>query len=248
MPRLNSLPIKDVMLCSDTINQPMKQRMSALRSRHDKSNLLIHEIYSSIQGESSHMGKPCVFVRTTGCHLRCSYCDTEQAFFKGNEMSVLEAVQTVSSFNIGLVEVTGGEPLLQSATFRLLDTLVGLHFSVLLETSGAVSISKVNRKVNVILDVKTPSSLEAQKNVWNNLLILWPGCEVKFVIGSQEDYLYAQDICRRYDLFLRTHVLFSPVVARLDPKLLVEWILKDKLPVRFQLQLHRVLYGESSGR
>ncbi|HXW54058.1 MAG TPA: radical SAM protein [Myxococcota bacterium] len=236
------------MLGSETLSQPIKMRMSALRSRLDKRNLLIHEIYSSIQGESSHMGRPCVFVRTTGCHLRCSYCDTEHAFFAGNEMSIKEIVRDVASFKIGLVEVTGGEPLLQSATFCLLDELVALGYTVLLETSGAISIGKVNQRVKVILDVKTPSSLEVKKNLWHNLMILWPGCEVKFVIGSKEDYLFATEICGRYGLFDRSHVLFSPVVAVLDPKLLVEWILQDQLPVRFQLQLHRVLYGEARGR
>lgn len=235
------------MLSSATLSEPMAMRMAPLKNK-GKDSLLIHEIYSSIQGESSHMGIPCVFVRTTGCHLRCSYCDTQHAFFKGKELGIEEVIDKVQSFAIPMVEVTGGEPLLQPKTFTLLDRLVGLGFTVLLETSGAVSIAKVNRQVRVILDVKTPSSLESDKNVSSNLDILWPGCEVKFVIGSYEDYLFAKKISLEHNLFSRTHVLFSPVMALLDPKMLAEWIVKDALNVRFQLQLHRVLYGEEPGK
>lgn len=236
------------MLTDATINQPMSQRLSILRNKAMKDGLLIHEVYASIQGESSYMGMPCVFVRTTGCHLRCSYCDTEHAFFSGKEMSIEAIIAEVSSYNIGVVELTGGEPLLQLPSLVLLDKLVALNFTVLLETSGAVSIARVNRAVKVILDVKTPSSLESRKNVMSNLKILWPGCEVKFVIGSYEDYCFAKATCEQLDLLGRTHVLFSPVVVKLDPKSLVEWILRDRLPVRFQLQLHRVLYGEAPGK
>lgn len=226
----------------------MKERMSPLKSKLDKNSLLIHEIYSSVQGESSYMGIPCVFIRTSGCHLRCSYCDTEHAFFKGTEQKIPEIVKKVSSFSINLVELTGGEPLLQKASFTLLDALVDSGFTVLMETSGAISIKNVNKKVKVILDIKTPSSLEKDKNVWSNLDILWPGCEVKFVIGSYEDYLYAKNICEEYDLFNRTHLLFSPVTQSIEPQKLAEFILKDRLPVRFQMQLHRILYGEAPGR
>lgn len=235
------------MLSTKTIDQPMEERLRVLRNR-DKKKILIHEIYASIQGESSHMGKPCVFIRTTGCHLRCSYCDTEHAFFAGVETSIEEILERVLSYGIAMVEVTGGEPLLQPAVFELFDRLVEKKLTVLLETSGAVSITKVNQEVKVILDVKTPSSLESRRNVLSNLKNLWPGCEVKFVISTHEDYLFAKHICHQYDLYTRTHVLFSPVVAVLNPQLLVEWILEDRLPVRFQLQLHRVLYGETPGR
>lgn len=226
----------------------MQERMSVLKNKTDKNSLLIHEIYSSIQGESSHMGKPCIFVRTTGCHLRCSYCDTEQAFFQGKELSVDEILHSVASYGIDLVEMTGGEPLLQPQSFVLLEKLVSLGYTVLLETSGAVSIANVNRNVKVIIDVKTPSSLEHEKMVWHNLEILWPGCEVKFVIGTRDDYEYAKTVCEKFDLYRRSHVLFSPVVAVIDPKVVVDWILLDRLPVRFQLQLHRVLYGECPGK
>jgi 7-carboxy-7-deazaguanine synthase len=231
-----------------TINQSMSERLSVLNQRPDKTKLLVHEIYSSIQGESSFMGLPCVFVRTTGCHLRCSYCDTEQAFFKGSEMSIDDVIAQVSAYKIPLVELTGGEPLLQPASFTLMDRLVDAHFKVMIETSGAVSIKQVNRQVKVILDVKTPSSLESHRNVLSNIEILWPGCEVKFVIASLKDYQFAKDFCRVHDLTSRTHVLFSPVVALMDPTKLVEMILQDGLDVRFQLQLHRVLYGETPGK
>ncbi len=231
-----------------TINQSMSERLSVLNNRTDKNKLLVHEIYSSVQGESSLMGLPCVFVRTTGCHLRCSYCDTEHAFFKGSEHTIDEVVARVKSFGIPLVELTGGEPLLQPASFVLMDRLIEEGFSLMLETSGAVSIKKVNRRVKVILDVKTPSSLEAHRNVMSNIELLWPGCEVKFVIGSEEDYLFAKDFCKQHRLEERTHVLFSPVVAKMEPTKLVEMILRDGLNVRFQMQLHRVLYGEMPGK
>lgn len=235
------------MLSLSTINQTMKERLSVLNNRTDKDKLLIHEIYSSIQGESSYMGLPCVFVRTTGCHLRCSYCDTEHAFFQGQELALDEVLKKVLDFGIPLVELTGGEPLLQPASFQLLDRLVDAGLTVLLETSGAVSIKNVNRNVKVILDIKTPSSLESHKNVMANLDYLWPGCEVKFVIGTEEDYQFARDFTLKHKLLLRTHVLFSPVVALMEPTKLVEMIMKDRLNVRFQLQLHRVLWGEKPG-
>ena len=236
------------MLNAATINQPMTKRLSVIRDKIDKNKLLVHEIYLSIQGESSYMGQPCIFVRTTGCHLRCSYCDTEHAFFDGKEMSLDAILQKVASFGVNLVELTGGEPLLQAPTFSLLDRLVEQNFTVMLETSGAVSIAKVNTAVKVILDVKTPSSLESEKTVFRNLEILWRGCEVKFVISNYDDFLFAKETCQKYDLFNRTHVLFSPVTAQLDPKDLVEWILKDRLVARFQMQLHRILYGEIPGK
>lgn len=236
------------MLSQSTIEQPMSVRMSPLKNKMHSDHVLVHEIYSSVQGESSFMGFPCVFVRTTGCHLRCSYCDTEHAFFAGKEMSISEIMDRVVAFGLKHVELTGGEPLLQRASFTLLDRLVDAQYTVLLETSGAVSIENVNRRVHVILDIKTPSSLEHERNVYKNLAILWPQCEVKFVMRSHDDYLFAKEICATYRLYERTHVLFSPVVCDLNPTVLVDWILADQLPVRFQLQLHRVLYGETPGK
>jgi 7-carboxy-7-deazaguanine synthase len=236
------------MLSANSLKQTMAERMSPLREKRDKKGLLLHEIYASIQGESSHMGKPCVFIRAAGCHLRCSYCDTEHAFFQGTEMTIDDIIKKVMSFDISLVELTGGEPLLQPPSLILLDRLVDLDFVVLLETSGALPIAKINKAVKVILDIKTPASSECDRNVYSNLDILWPGCEVKFVISSLNDYSFAKSICEKFDLYRRTAVLFSPVVQRLDPKVLVDWLLKDRLDVRFQMQLHRVLYGEEQGR
>lgn len=236
------------MLSPQTRAQSLSERVSVVRNKANKDHVLIHEIYSSIQGESSYMGYPCVFVRTTGCHLRCSYCDTEHAFFAGQEMSVENIIEKVASFGLKLVEITGGEPLLQPPTVTLLHRLVGLGYTTLIETSGAVSIAGINAAVKVILDVKTPSSGEHTRNITKNLSILWPGCEVKFVIGTRRDYEYAKNICQEYDLLKRTHVLFSPVIAMMDPKNLAEWMVADKLTARFQMQLHRVLYGETAGK
>lgn len=236
------------MLSVETINQSAKKRLSVLRSKTNKDSLLIHEIYSSVQGESSYMGMPCVFIRTTGCHLRCTYCDTEHAFFKGQEMLIDEIINKVSSYGIKLVELTGGEPLLQPPCIKLLDKLVEHGFTVLLETSGAVSIDAVNRHVKVILDIKTPSSGESHRFIKKNLDVLWHGCEIKFVISTYEDYVFAKETCQHYNLWHKHHILFSPVVACLDPTLLAEWMVTDKLNARFQMQLHRVLYGETAGK
>lgn len=236
------------MLSPQTRAQSLSERVSVLRNKTNKNHVLIHEIYSSIQGESSYMGYPCVFVRTTGCHLRCAYCDTEHAFFAGQEMSVESIVEKVASFGLKLVEITGGEPLLQPPSLTLLHRLVELGYTTLIETSGAVSIAGINSAVKVILDVKTPSSGEHTRNITKNLSILWPGCEVKFVISTYADYEYAKNICQEYDLLRRTQVLFSPVVAMMDPRNLAEWMVSDKLTARFQMQLHRVLYGEAAGK
>jgi 7-carboxy-7-deazaguanine synthase len=222
--------------------------MQPIRNKKVADNLLIHEIFLSIQGESTHMGKPCIFVRTTGCHLRCNYCDTAHAFFAGSEMSIEDILAKVREYGVPLVELTGGEPLLQAPSFLLLKRLCEEGFTVLLETSGAVSIDRVDRRVKVILDIKTPSSGQESKNVYRNLDVIWPGCEVKFVLGSFEDYDFAKEICASHGLYDRCTVLFSPVVDLINPALLAEKIIVDKLQVRFQLQLHRILWGESPGR
>lgn len=226
----------------------MPERMAPIKNKQDKSALLIHEIFSSLQGESSFMGRPCIFVRTTGCHLRCSYCDTAHAFFKGTEQTIDDIITTVRSFGVPLVELTGGEPLLQAASFTLLKKLCDESFTVMLETSGAVSIANVDRRVHVIIDIKTPGSGENSTMVWENLNILWPKCEVKFVITNFDDYDFAKEICDKFDLYRRSRVLFSPVVDLISPSLLAEKIIIDKLDVRFQMQLHRILWGETPGR
>lgn len=235
------------MLSLRTIAQPMTERMRPIRSV-DKNKILLHEIYASVQGESTYMGKPCVFVRTSGCHLRCSYCDTEHAFFEGQAHSIEEILAQVAQFGIGLVELTGGEPLLQKLSFTLLERLVHEGYTVLLETSGAVSIKSVHKNVKVILDIKTPSSGHSDKNVWSNLSLLWPGCELKFVLQNFADYDFAVEICQRYDLFNKNPILFSPVVSQMNARELAEKIVHDKLPVRFQMQLHRILFGEEKGK
>lgn len=236
------------MLSIEEINHSLATRIAPLKQKVNKHSLLVNEIYASIQGESSYAGMPCLFIRTTACHLRCSYCDTSHAFSAGTEMSLDDIMHKVSSFKLNLVELTGGEPLLQTSSITLLDRLIDLGYTTLIETSGAVSIKHINRQVKVILDVKTPSSLEHHRNINSNLDRLWPGCEVKFVIGSYEDYLYAKKICHDYSLSHKTHVLFSPIIAKINPCHLADWILQDQLNVRLQMQIHRILYGEERGR
>lgn len=236
------------MLNQELINQSSLVRMMPLKNKKEQNNLLVHEIYYSLQGESSYMGIPCVFIRTTGCHLRCFYCDTAHAFFEGQEFDVDDVVSKVLDYNIPLVELTGGEPLLQKASFELLQKLTDKGLTVLLETSGGVSIQDVDRRVKVILDVKTPDSGQVNKNVWHNLDILWPGCEVKFVISSKNDYDFAKEICSKYNLYHKTHVLFSAAYNTIQHKQLAEYITTDKLNVRLQVQLHKILWGEERGK
>jgi 7-carboxy-7-deazaguanine synthase len=225
----------------------LSDRIIALKNISNKDNILIHEIYDSLQGESTYAGLPCIFIRTTACHLRCSYCDTKHAFYKGKEYNVDTLIDKVNSYNIPLVEITGGEPLLQNNVYTLLSRLCSLNYTVLLETSGAVSIKNVDRRVKIILDVKTPGSKEVNRNVWSNLEILWQGCEVKFVICNQEDYQFAKNIINEFDLINKCVVLFSPEAKTMNKAELAFWIIKDKLNVRMQVQLHKVIWGNKSG-
>ncbi|MEM7495211.1 MAG: radical SAM protein [Myxococcota bacterium] len=226
--------------------QPLR-RLIKQTGELDRDRLLIHEIYASIQGESTHAGKPCVFVRTAVCHLRCRYCDTPQAFTGGTILSVREVMQRVQSFGISLVEITGGEPLLQPAVPRLMTRLCDRGMRVLLETSGAVGIDRVDRRVCIIVDVKTPGSSEVERNRWRNLDVLWPGCEVKFVICDAADYVFAKRVLEQHRLHERVPVLFSPEAGGMSGARLAEWIVRDRLPVRLQLQLHKVLWGDRPG-
>ena len=206
--------------------------------------LTINEIFHSIQGESTHAGRPCVFVRLTACDLRCSWCDTPYAFHEGRKMSVDDVVEQVEGYGCGTVEVTGGEPLLQPDVYPLMERLLAAGHNVLLETGGHRSIENVPPGVIRIVDVKCPGSGEADKNYWPNLDILAPGDEVKFVIRDRADYEYAKDVVARHGLVERTAaVLFSPVHGVLDPKPLAEWMLADRLPVRLQLQAHKYIWG-----
>ncbi|MFL6515297.1 MAG: 7-carboxy-7-deazaguanine synthase QueE [Chthoniobacterales bacterium] len=205
--------------------------------------LTINEIYHSVQGESTWAGLPCVFVRLTFCDLRCSYCDTEYAFYEGQKRPLEEIVAQVATFGCPLVEITGGEPLLQNNVLPLMTMLCDAGYTVLLETSGAHDISPVDARVHRIMDLKTPGSAEVDKNLWSNLDHLTGRDEVKFVIGSREDYEWSRDKVNRFDLSKRCHaVLFSPIFGRIDPRQIVEWILEDRLDVRFQLQMHKFIW------
>ncbi len=208
-----------------------------------EKTLTINEIYHSIQGESTWAGRPCVFVRLTFCDLRCNYCDTEYAFYEGKKQTLKEIVDLVAAFNCALVEITGGEPLVQKRVLPLMSILCDAGKTVLLETSGAHDISKVDPRVHRIMDLKTPGSGEVEKNLWSNIDYLGSRDEVKFVIGSREDYEWSCDKVRRFDLPKRCHaVLFSPIFGRIDPRKIVEWILADRLDVRFQLQMHKFIW------
>jgi 7-carboxy-7-deazaguanine synthase len=208
------------------------------------SMLTINEIFHSIQGESTHSGRPCVFVRLTACDLRCSWCDTPYAFTEGSKMSVDEVVEEVSGFGCNLVELTGGEPLLQKDVYPLMQRLLDAGRTVMVETGGHLSVSKVPADVIRIVDVKCPGSGESARNHWENLAILTPQDEVKFVIRDRTDYEFAREVVAKHDLAGRTAaVLFSPVHDVLTPKELAGWILEDRLTVRLQLQIHKYIWG-----
>lgn len=204
--------------------------------------LKVNEIYYSLQGESTYAGLPCVFVRLTYCNLRCSYCDTEYAFYEGKEMEIDEIVQKVRSFDCKLVEITGGEPLFQAETPLLIKQLCNERFEVMLETGGHISIENIDKRVKIIIDFKTPSSLMQKKNLFDNVNFLKNKDEVKFVIGSREDYDWSKNIINKYSITDKCEVLFSTVYGKLTPKELAEWILGDKLKVRFQLQNHKYIW------
>jgi len=203
----------------------------------------VTEIFHSIQGESSYAGQPCVFVRLTGCPLRCTWCDTDYAFYGGHECSIDEVLAKVHTYGSRLVEVTGGEPLVQPESFPLMTRLCDTGYRVLLETSGAVDIAPVDPRVHVILDVKCPGSGMTDRMHWPNLSQLAAKDEAKFVLANRADYDWAREILARYDIASRCTVLFSPVFGSLDVHELAEWILGDKLPVRLQMQLHKYIWA-----
>lgn len=205
--------------------------------------LTVNEIYQSVQGESTWAGLPCVFVRLTFCDLRCTYCDTEYAFYEGKKMELPDIVAEVLRFGCPLVEVTGGEPLLQPACLPLMALLCDAGLTVLLETSGAHDISGVDPRVHRIMDLKTPSSGECGRNLYANIARLALRDEVKFVIGSREDYEWARGQMREHDIAAKVKaVLFSPVFGKVAPADIVAWMLEDKLPARFQLQMHKFIW------
>jgi 7-carboxy-7-deazaguanine synthase len=209
--------------------------------------LTINEIYHSIQGESTWAGLPCVFVRLTFCDLRCTYCDTAYAFYEGEKKTLSEITTEVLKFDCPLVEITGGEPLLQKNVLPLMSALADAGKTVLLETSGAHDIARVDRRVHRIMDLKTPGSGECERNLWSNIKHLTARDEVKFVIGSREDYEWSREKMHEHNLSERCHaVLFSPIFGRIEPRQIVEWMLADNLAARFQLQMHKFIWAPTT--
>jgi 7-carboxy-7-deazaguanine synthase len=209
--------------------------------------LKIHEIFYSLQGESSRIGLPTVFVRLTGCPMRCVYCDTAYAFSGGSNIEISAILAKVAEFGTRYVTVTGGEPLAQKDCHVLLKDLCDAGYSVSLETGGAIDIGPVDKRVSVILDIKTPGSGEVENNLWTNLTQLKPQDEVKFVLCSREDYDWAKALLSTHKINEKCPVLFSPVYSQVNPTELAEWVLADRLSVRVQVQLHKILWGEKPG-
>ena len=205
--------------------------------------LKINEIYHSIQGESTSAGRPCVFVRLTYCNLRCTYCDTEYAFYEGEDMSVQRVINEIEKYGCKLVEITGGEPLVQAdECLELMNKLCKLGYEVMIETGGSLSIKDIDPRVKIIMDLKCPSSGMEKKNLYQNLMFLKPNDELKFVIGDRMDYEWTIDVLEKYNLQSKCIILFSVVFGKLEPVELINWILKDKLDVRFQLQMHKYIW------
>lgn len=207
------------------------------------TELVVNEIFYSIQGESSRMGCPCVFVRLTYCNLRCTYCDTEYAFYEGKPMAVSQILQEISRYNCDLVEITGGEPLLQEGVHELMGELCNRGFTVLLETGGGVEIGRVDPRVVKILDIKCPGSGMVHKNQWANLSYLASDDEVKFVVKDREDFDWALGIIRKHELDRKCTVLFSPVFGVMEASDLAQWMLDGQIKARFQLQMHKFIWA-----
>jgi 7-carboxy-7-deazaguanine synthase len=210
-------------------------------------SVVVKEIYLSVQGESSHAGLLCSFVRLTGCHLRCSYCDSEFAFRGGSRMKNADVVAQVQALGAPLVEITGGEPLLQPGVYPLMESLLASGLTVLLETSGAIDVRLVPPAVHKIVDMKTPSSGECDRNDYRNLSSMSAHDELKFVLGSREDYDWARALISEHHLLDKPYeLLFSTVFGRLSPTQLAEWLIADRLPVRFQLQMHKYVWDPNA--
>lgn len=219
----------------------MAHRLAPLANK-PPGQLLIHEIYQSIQGESTFAGLPCVFIRLAVCNLRCVWCDTPHAFREGTFMSVDQVVQAALGYLCPLVEVTGGEPLLQAEVYPLMTALADAGRTVLLETSGAEDIAPVDPRVHIIMDLKCPDSGESTSNRWENLNILKPSDQIKFVVASRGDFEWALEMIRRHELDRRFLLLLSPVFGRVHPRDLAEWLLASGVSARLQLQLHKYVW------
>ena len=212
----------------------------------NNTTLNITEIFYSLQGEAKEVGIPTVFVRLTGCPLRCNYCDTAYAFKGNNPLSIQHILDEVAQYNAQYVCVTGGEPMAQSNCLKLLDSLIDVGYNVSMETSGSIDITPVNSKVSIVMDIKTPSSTEVHQNRYENLPILKSKDQLKFVIASRSDFDWCNEILDNHEV--ESEILFSPVYESLKPVELAEWILEKKLNVRLQVQLHKLLWGDQKGR
>ena len=208
--------------------------------------LNITEIFFSLQGEAKEVGLPTVFIRLTGCPLRCNYCDTAYAFKGNNPLTISYILNEVSKYNTPYICVTGGEPMAQSNCLKLLDSLIEAGYKVSMETSGSIDISPVNSKVSIVMDIKTPSSTEEKQNKYENLSLLQTKDQLKFVIASRSDFDWSCDVLKKYTV--RSEILFSPVFESLKPVHLADWILEKRLNVRLQVQLHKILWGDQKGK
>ena len=213
-----------------------------------EKSLRITEIFYSLQGESNTVGLPTVFIRLTGCPLRCSYCDTAYAFSGGKRQSIAEIVEQVDQYKAKYITVTGGEPLAQPACHELMTALLDKGYSVSLETSGALDVSGVDARAIKVMDLKTPASAEMDKNLYQNIEYLSEKDQLKFVIADDEDYQWSKSMMQQYDLAQRCEILFSPVMGEMSPRVLADNIIKDNLPVRFQIQLHKYLWDDAQGK
>ena len=210
-------------------------------------NLKINEIFYSIQGESSHTGLPCIFIRLTYCNLRCSYCDTDYAFYNGTDMKISEIISEINKYPTDLVMITGGEPLLQENCIYLMQELLNKDYSVMLETSGSLKLKDVPKSVIKIVDFKCPTSSMMDKNDWTIITDIQKEDEIKFVIANKEDYDWSKKMIKNYNLNKICPILFSPVYNKIDISTLADWILEDGLNVKLQMQLHKHIWGEKKG-
>ncbi|MGQ0503278.1 MAG: 7-carboxy-7-deazaguanine synthase QueE [Panacagrimonas sp.] len=226
----------------------MAGNSGSFQSESQAARIRVTEVFLSLQGESSRVGLPTAFIRLTGCPLRCVYCDTSYAFSGGEVRTIGQVVSDVSAFGVPSVCVTGGEPLAQKSCIELLKLLCDEGFSVSLETSGALDVTLVDPRVSRIVDIKTPASGESSRNLWSNIAGLSRHDEIKFVICDRGDYEWAKQVLAEHQLADRCPVLFSPSHEQVSPSALAQWVIDDRLPVRFQMQLHKVLWGNKPGR